>query len=281
MSKKIFLCAISNISSGSCAEDCGFCTQSAKHHADIQRYKHKDINLIVQEAKAAKANGAIGFCLVTSGKGLDDKKLDFVCKACEAVKKEVKELNIIACNGLANLEQLKTLKNSGVDLYNHNLESSKEFYKTLCSTHSWEQRYQTCLDAKEAGLKLVCGGIFGLGESEDDRISFIQSIKSLNPSTVPMNFFHPNPALPIQKKPMDEDEALEIIKYVRSELPNTRLMVAGGREITFKTKQAQIFDAGANSIVIGNYLTTTGAKPHKDIEMIKSARYEIALYCDA
>jgi len=281
MSKEVYLCAISNISSGSCNEDCGFCTQSIKHHADIQRYRHKDIAEIIKEAKNAKANGAVGFCLVTSGKGLDDKKLDFVCKACEAVKKEVKELNIIACNGLANLNQLKILKSAGVDLYNHNLESSKKFYESLCTTHSWEERYQTCLHVKDAGLKLVCGGIFGLGESEDDRVSFVQSIKSLDPFTVPMNFFHPNPALPIKREPMDENEALEIIRYVRSKLPKTRLMVAGGREITFKTKQSQIFDAGANSIVVGNYLTTTGNEPNKDIEMIKNAGYEIAPYCNA
>jgi len=280
MSKEIFLCAISNISSGSCHEDCGFCTQSAKHHADIQRYRYKDINQIVEEAKSAKANGAVGFCLVTSGKGLDDKKLDFVCKAAVAVKKEVKEISLIACNGLATLEQLKTLKNAGVELYNHNLESSQNFYKTLCKTHSWEERYQTCLHVKEAGLKLVCGGIFGLGESEEDRASFIQSVKSLEPFTMPLNFFHPNPALPIKSNPMDEDEALKIIQQVRKQLQKTRLMVAGGREITFKTKQAKIFDAGANAIVVGNYLTTPGAEPNKDIMMIKNAGYEIASYCN-
>ena len=280
MSKEVFLCAISNISSGSCAEDCGFCTQSSKHHADIQRYKYKDIKEIVKEAKVAKANGAVGFCLVTSGKGLDDKKLDFVCQSAIAVKKEVPQINLIACNGLASLEQLRTLKKAGVELYNHNLESSQNFYKTLCNTHSWEERYQTCLHVKESGLRLVCGGIFGLGESETDRASFIQSVKSLNPFTMPLNFFHPNPALPIKTKSMDEDEALKIIQQTRAELPNTRLMVAGGREITFKTKQNKIFDAGANAIVIGNYLTTSGAKPNKDIVMIKNAGYEIASFCN-
>ncbi len=278
MSKEVFLCAISNISSGSCAEDCGFCTQSSKHHANIKRYKYKDINEIVEEAKKAKANGAVGFCLVTSGKGLDDKKLDFVCQSAIAVKKEVPQINLIACNGLANLEQLKTLKKAGVELYNHNLESSQNFYKTLCQTHSWKERYQTCLHVKEAGLKLVCGGIFGLGESEEDRASFLQSVKSLDPFTIPLNFFHPNSALPIKVNPMDEDDALKVIKQVRDEFPKTRLMVAGGREITFKTKQNKIFDVGANAIVIGNYLTTSGDQPCKDIEMIKKAGYEIALW---
>jgi biotin synthase len=280
MSKEIYLCAISNISSGSCLEDCGFCTQSTKHHADIQRYRYKEISEIVKEAKIAQENGAVGFCLVTSGKGLDDKKLDFVCKTSEAIKKEVQKLHLIACNGLADFKQLQTLKSAGIDLYNHNLESSENFYKTLCTTHSWEQRYQTCLNIKEAGLKLVCGGIFGLGESEEDRASLIQSIKSLEPFSVPLNFFHPNPALPIKKSPMPETEALQIIRYARKNLSNSRIMVAGGREITFKTDPSQIFVAGANSIVIGNYLTTKGDKPNKDIEMIKNAGYSIASYCD-
>ncbi len=279
MNKEIFLCAISNISSGSCREDCGFCTQSTKHHANIERYRYKEIDKIVEEAKNAKKNGAIGFCLVTSGKGLDDKKLSFVCEAAEAVKKEVEDLNLIACNGLADLNQLKTLKSVGIELYNHNLESSKNFYANLCTTHSWEERYQTCLYAKEAGLKLVSGGIFGLGEKKEDRVSFVQSIKSLDPFTMPLNFFHPNPALPIKANPMDENEALEIIKYVRNELPHVRLMVAGGREITFKTKGGKIFDAGADAVVIGNYLTTVGEAPNKDIEMIKKAGYKIAQYC--
>ena len=109
MKKSIFLCAISNISSGSCAEDCGFCTQSARHHADIERYKYKPVDQIVFEAKNASNNGAIGFCLVTSGLGLDDKKLSFVCEAARAIKAELPDLNLIACNGIASVEQLKTL----------------------------------------------------------------------------------------------------------------------------------------------------------------------------
>jgi biotin synthase len=162
MSKReIFLCAISNISSGSCNEDCSFCTQSAKHKANIQRYKQKDIDTIIQEAKKAQAVGAVGFCLVTSGVGLDDKKLSFVCEIALKLKKSV-DLHLIACNGLATKKQLQTLKDSGIDLYNHNLESSREFYKNICSTHSWEERYETCQNIKEVGLSLVCGGIMGI-----------------------------------------------------------------------------------------------------------------------
>lgn len=279
MKKEIFLCSICNISSGSCAEDCGFCTQSAKHHADIMRYKYKAIEQIVLEAKNATNYGALGFCLVTSGLGLDDKKLAFVCEAARAVRAELPGIHLIACNGIANLEQLKTLKDAGVNSYNHNLETSKRYYEKVCSTHSWEERFETCLAVKESGLHLCSGGIFGLGESKEDRESFIESIKELSPATMPLNFYHPNPALPLQANPLSEEEALEIITRVRKALPETMLMVAGGREITFKSRQSDIFAAGADAIVIGDYLTTKGQAPTEDLDMIRSLGYEIAKSC--
>ncbi len=278
-SKEIFLCSICNISSGSCVEDCGFCTQSAKHHADIQRYKYKPIDQIVTEAKNASNYGALGFCLVTSGLGLDDKKLAFVCEAARAVREALPSIHLIACNGLATLEQLKVLKEAGVDSYNHNLESAQSYYGKICTTHSWEERFQTCLHVKEAGLFLCSGGIFGLGESKEERTSFIQSIKELSPATMPLNFYHHNPALPLKANPLSEEEALEIIKEVRAALPQTMLMVAGGREITFKNRQCDIFAAGADAIVIGDYLTTKGQAPTEDLEMIRSLGYTIATHC--
>jgi len=281
MKKSIFLCAISNISSGSCAEDCGFCTQSARHHVDIERYKYKPVEQIVFEAKNASNNGAIGFCLVTSGLGLDDKKLAFVCEAARAVKAELPDLNLIACNGIATVDQLKILKDAGINSYNHNLESSETFYNKICTTHSWESRYQTCLNVKEVGLSLCSGGIFGLGESKEERTAFIQSVKSLNPDTMPLNFYIQNPSLPLKAAPLSEKEALEIITEVRAALPNTRLMVAGGREITFTSKECDIFAAGADAIVIGDYLTTKGELPASDREMIERLGYEIATTCHA
>ncbi|WP_024955484.1 biotin synthase [Sulfurospirillum arcachonense] len=272
----IFFCSICNVSSGSCNEDCSFCTQSVKHKADIQRYKYKDISQIVNEAKKARSHGATGFCLVTSGKGLDDKKVAFISEATKAVKKEIEEFNVIACNGTASLEQLKALKKAGVDSYNHNLETAEDYYHTICTTHTWQERFDTCKAVKEAGLNLVSGGIFGLGESVEQRTSFINSLKQLNPKTVPLNFYHPNPALPLKAEPLDIDEALELIKWVRAELPNVKLMVAGGREITFKERQSEIFEAGANAIVIGDYLTTSGEAPTKDKDMIESLGLKLA-----
>ncbi len=278
--KTIYLCAISNIESGTCAEDCKFCTQSVRYKADIQRYKRKNIDDIVKEAKLARQNKAIGFCLVTAGKGLDDARLKFVCEAAKAVKKENLGLKIIACNGTATLEQLLELKKAGVDNYNHNLETSRDFYKNICTTHTWDERYKTCQNVTKAGLKLVCGGIFGLGETQEDRISMIESIASVHPTNVPINFFHPNEALPIVKNSITKEQAFELIKLTSSMIPNAhKIMVAGGREIMFKDDQYKIFDYGANSIVIGNYLTTVGKTAKDDIRELENLGYNIANNC--
>ncbi len=278
MSKKIFLCSISNISSGSCAEDCKFCTQSIYHNVEIEKYSKKDIDLIVQEAKHVSELGALGFCLVTSGKGINRQSLKYILSVAEKVKSEVPQLNLIACNGVATKEDLKELKSVGVDSYNHNLETSKEYYKYICSTHSWEERYQTCENVKEVGLKLCTGGIFGMGESEEERESFINSLLSLQPESIPLNFYHHNPALPLKPNNLTIDQGLKIIKNIRDQF-NGRLMVAGGRESFFKERQYEIFEAGANSIVIGDYLTTKGEKEHKDLEMLRRLGLEIAKEC--
>lgn len=280
MSKKVFLCAISNISSGHCIEDCKFCTQSVKYGAKIERFYHKPIETIVKEAKVAKERQAIGFCLVTAGKGIDEKTLRFVCEATQAVKKEVDGLNIIACNGTATKEQLLILKDHGVDSYNHNLETSEKFYPNICTTHEWRERYETCENVKKAGLKLCTGGIFGLGEKMEDRLDLLESIKCLDPESVPINFYHPNDALPLEGKLLPKDEALEMIRIARSILENRRIMIAGGREITFGDEDYKIFEAGANAIVIGNYLTTQGKDPMRDHKMLSNLGLEIAKNCN-
>ncbi len=278
MSKSIMFCAISNISSGNCAEDCSFCTQSAYNESGIETFKKKPIEQIVKEAKIAKKNGALGFCLVTSGRGLNDKKLEFVCEATKAVKNEV-EIMIIACNGIADKHQLQELKNAGVDSYNHNIETSKSFYDKICTSHDWEQRYTTCKNVNEVGLMLCCGGIFGLGESEEDRLEYLKALKSLNPFSTPINFYISHPSLKVPKYDLTQDEALGIIKSVKATLPNSRVMIAGGREKVFPNNQKAMFEAGVDAIVVGDYLTTKGDNPLRDFELIKSLGYKVETTC--
>ncbi len=277
MKEKIFLCSICNINSGTCLEDCKFCSQSVRYKADIERYKQKDIELIKQEAISARDSGALGFCLVTADKGLDDKTLEFVCSVAKEVQKVAPQLRLIACNGTATLEQLKELKNAGIKAYNHNLETSKAFYEQICTTHPWSERYETCQNVNAAGMVLITGGIFGLGETQEDRVSMLRSLASLNPTSVPINFYHHNEALQLQPNPLTTDEALSLIKLTREMIPNAqRIMVAGGRELMFGERQSEIFEYGANSIVIGNYLTTAGREMNKDLQMLKELNLQIA-----
>lgn len=277
MSQKIFLCSICNINSGTCNEDCKFCSQSVKFKADIERYKQKPMGQIVDEARRLEALGALGFCLVTAQKGLEDKTLEFVCNVAHTLKREVPRLRLIACNGTASVEQLQELKRAGVSAYNHNLETGREFYPQVCTTHPWDERYETCENVNTAGLKLISGGIFGMGETQEDRISMLHSLKTLNPVSVPLNFYHHNPALPLNPNPLTIDESLGLITLARQILDKAdRIMIAGGREITFKERQNEIFGAGANSIVIGNYLTTAGRDAHTDLLMLQELGFEIA-----
>lgn len=280
--KTIMLCAICSVSSGNCSEDCGYCTQSAKIKADIETYSLKSTEQVVAEAKMAAKNHALGFCLVTSGRGLgklEGKKVEFIARTARQIKKEIPGLMIIACNGEASYEALKEIKDAGVFSYNHNLETSREFFPKICTTHSWDDRFQTNLNAKRAGLMLCTGGIYGLGESNEDRISFRNSLKELEPFSSPINFFIPHPALPIKQPMLSVQEALKIVRDTKEALPNTRIMIAGGREKILGDRQYEVFDHGAEALVIGDYLTTKGEIASRDIEELKKRGFKFASIC--
>lgn len=277
--KTIMLCAICSVTQGNCAEDCAYCTQSAKAGADITKFKEKSVQQVMDEAKMAYKNHALGFCLVTSGARLNDKKTDYIASLARAVSKEVPNLMLIACNGMATYEQLCELKNAGVFSYNHNLETSREYFSKTCTTHSWDERYQTNLDAKRAGLMLCTGGIYGVGESEADRVSFRASLKELEPFSSPINFFIKSDALRLVQPPLSADEALKIVRETKSALPETRVMIAGGREKILGERQYEIFENGADAIVIGDYLTAKGEKASKDIEELTKRGFGFASIC--
>ncbi|MDD3817440.1 MAG: biotin synthase, partial [Thiovulaceae bacterium] len=151
------------------------------------------------------------------------------------------------------------------------------FYPQICTTHSWDERYETCQNVKKAGMVLLSGGIFGLGESQEERVSMIEALASLEPTSVPINFYHHNEALQLSPNPLSIEEAFGLIRLVREKIPNAeRIMVAGGRELMFGERQNEIFAHGANSIVIGNYLTTQGRDKNKDLAMIDALGLEIA-----
>lgn len=272
--KKIFLCALSNVSSGNCPEDCAFCTQSAHNVSNIDKYRQKPIDTVVQEAIFAHEHKANGFCLVTSGLRLNKHKKKYILDLANAIKKRA-NIRLIACNGLASYEDLVDLKNGGIDAYNHNLETQEDFYTSICTTHSWKERFQTCLNVKKAKLMLICGGIFGLGETKEQRTQLFHSLKELQPQKIPLNFFIADSGLKISKPVMSKEEALEIIAQAREHFPKAIIMVAGGRELVFKDEWTEIFAHGANSIIAGGYLTSSGNGTQRDIEQIQKAGYRI------
>ncbi len=278
--KQIFLCAINNVLSGTCNEDCKFCTQSVRYKAPIERYTYKEESRVLEEARQAAANGALGYCLVTAGKGLDGKTTEYIARLADRLSRELPGLRLIACNGTATPEQLRHLKAHGISSYNHNLETSRRYYPEICSTHSWDERYATCEAVKSTGLSLCTGGIFGMGEKKEDREALLESIASLHPESVPLNFYIPNPALPIPKRTIDREAGLSVIRRMRERIPDLPLlMVAGGREALFSGYEDAMFDAGANAIVIGDYLTTPGEAPDRDRQRLQDLGYEVATEC--
>lgn len=280
LKREIFLCSISNVSSGNCPEDCSYCTQSVHYKTGVGVYKFKDVNVVLQEARALKNFGALGFCLVTSGRELDSEKCEYIASLASAIQKEDLGLHIIACCGRADEDSLSYLKKNGVGSYNHNLETAQSFFPKICSTHTWEERYATCENALKANLGLCTGGIFGLGESWEQRMEFLASLQSLRPHSTPINFFIHHPALPINENSLSREEALECIVMAREYLPTVRLMIAGGREVVFGEDQKDLYESGIDAIVLGDYLTTSGRSPQKDVEEILSYGLSLATVYD-
>lgn len=270
MHKKVFLCSISNVLNGGCAEDCAYCNQSTKYGKNTKSTGYKPKSEVLSEAQNLAKFGASGFCLVTSGRDLDSKKCEYIAELAREIKARLPKMLLIACCGIADKASLAHLKASGVDSYNHNLECAESYFAKICTTHSFESRIQTCQNALSVGLKLCSGGIYGVGESVAQRIELLKTLKSLNPHSSPINFYIPNPALPLPNAVISRDEALEVIIMARELLRDSILMLAGGREVVFGRNQREIFTHGIDAIVLGDYLTTSGEAPKADIEMLSN-----------
>ena len=269
--KDVKICSIVNAKSGRCVEDCSFCAQSSSFKTDSPEYELMDVEEIVAAAKEAEAFGSNEFSIVASGTSLDDRKeLDRVIEAIKRIKAET-QLETCCSLGLMPLEHLKELKEAGLDRCHHNLETAKSHFDKIVSTHTYEDEVNAVQNAKEAGLKVCVGGIFGMGESFAQRAELAFSSRELGTQSVPVNFLKPIEGTALDHlEPMPHYEALRTIALLRLVLPDIDLFVCGGREEVLADKQEQLFSAGANGILGGNYLTTKGQDPKRDIEMIES-----------
>ena len=265
------ICSIVNAKSGRCVEDCSFCAQSSSFQTDAPETELMSVEEMVAAAKEAEAFGANEFSIVASGTKMDDRKeLDKVIAAVRRIKAETK-LETCCSLGLMELDDLKELKAAGLDRCHHNLETAASFFNNIVTTHTYEDEVKAVQNAKEAGLQVCVGGIFGMGETFAQRVELAFSIRDLGTQSLPINFLKPIDGTGLDHlETIEYYDALKTIALLRLVLPKIDLFVCGGREEVMTDKQEQLFSAGANGILGGNYLTTKGQDPKRDIEMIKS-----------
>lgn len=273
--KKISLCAIINARSGNCGMDCRFCSQSSHNHTPIETFPLLAQDVLRQRILDLARWPVCHIGIVTSGGALRDEELEQVLAVVRSLPSAVRSR---VCTSLGRLESpaLRRLAGQGVQRFHHNLESSRRYYAQVCTTQSWEQRRDTVLRVRQAGLSTCTGGLFGLGESWDDRISLAFSLRELGVDSVPLNFLHPHPQTPLaDQPPLDAEEALRIIALFRHILPRTTLRICGGRPLVLGARQADMFRAGANALMTGDYLTTHGSAVEQDCAMIAAAGLEV------
>ncbi len=266
----ISVCSIISAKQGCCSEDCRFCSQSSRYQTEISDFpliEEREITVAVEVVKEYKSN-CIG--VVTSGYSLEgNDDFDRICDDAYKLSKEDGPA-IHTSIGTITSAMAKKLVSNGVEMINHNLETSEKYYPNICTTHSYSDRVETIKIAKKAGLKICSGGIFGIGESVEDRLELAFKLKELDVDAIPLNFLNPVKGTPFSlEKPLEPMEILKIIAVFRYVLPKKELKVAGGREEGLRDLQSWMFYAGANSTMIGDYLTTTGKLPKDDLQMIK------------
>ena len=266
---RVDLCAITNAKSGNCSQDCAFCAQSSHHNTKANIYSFVSVEDILERAKKAFVSGAHRFCIVTSGCFVDDKEFREICKAVRLIKKNFPSLRMDASLGKLTREQAMALKEAGLDRYNHNIETVESLFSKICTTHSFKDRLDTIRILKEVGIEVCCGGIIGLGETDIQRVEFAFYLRELDVDCLPINFLNPVKGTPLENNRASEPiELLKIISIFRLILPKKQIRICGGRQSNLRQLQSQIFFAGADAIIIGDYLTTKGNEPHEDLKMI-------------
>jgi biotin synthase len=266
---KVSLCAIVNAKSGLCPEDCAFCAQSAHHATTVAQYPLLDEQTLLENARRAAACGAGCYGIVTSGSGIrSGEELDRICSVIRKIRAE----GLIAPGaslGTLDAFSVHALKDAGLVTYHHNLETSRSFFPQICSTHDYEDDVATVRLAKQAGLRVCSGGLFGLGESMAQRVELALTLRELDVDSVPINFLDPVDGTPLAgSNNLSPLECLHIIALFRLIIPKAHITVCGGREKNLRDLQSWIFMAGASGIMTGNYLTKEGRQPSDDRQMI-------------
>src|SRR5487761_852278 len=268
--------SIISAKTGGCPEDCTFCSQSARYTTDVERRPMLPTAQLVELSRRTRALGGTEFCIVVAVRGPNRHLLEQVCEAARAIRAEV-ELEVAASLWLLGAGQAEQLAAAGIHRYNHILEAGSRFFPRICSTHSFEDRQATCRRAVAAGMELCSGGIFGMGEAWDDRLDLAFALRELGAREIPCNFLDPRPGTPLGDRallrPLD---ALRCTAMVRLVNPTAVVRYAGGRESVLRDLQAYGMPAGANGLIVGNYLTTMGRSAAADLAMLADLGMPIA-----
>ncbi len=271
----INVCAIINAKSGRCSEDCRFCSQSSHYSTTIDKYPLLEKDEIIAGARRAAEHGINRFSIVVSGRDVKNSaEWESICGTIDEMR-SIAGVDICASLGTLTKEFAGNLKKAGLKRYHHNLETSESFFPSICTTHSYEVRAETVKAAKEAGMSVCCGGIFGLGETRTHRIELAFALKELDVDSIPLNFLNPIPGTPLEKaEPLHPMEILKIIALFRFVNPTKGIRVCGGRDKNLRSVQSLIFAAGASGLMTGNYLTTAGSNVNDDMQMIEDLMLE-------
>ncbi len=274
--KTVQLYFLVNAKSGLCPEDCGYCSQSKISSAPIEKYRMLSADQLLDGARVAAERQSKTYCIVISGRAPSEREMTAVETVVPRIKQEL-GLKICACLGLLTPEHAARLKSCGVDRVNHNLNTGEEHYAEICSTHTYQDRLQTLNNVRDAGLELCSGGIIGLGESHRDLVSMAMDLRSLKTESIPLNFLHAIEGTPLQNRndltPQDCLRALCMMRFVN---PSSELRIAGGREKHLRSLQPLGLYV-ANSLFVGDYLTTKGQAPEADYQMVKDLGFEVTM----
>ncbi len=264
---EVHLCSIINAKSGRCAEDCAFCAQSAHHQTDAPVYPLVEEERLLESARDAESSGSACFGIITSGTTVNGAELEKILAALRRIRQETTILP--SCSlGIIDEETAVKLKEAGMDTYHHNLETAESYFPAICTTHDYQDDVNTVRAVKKAGVKVCCGGIFGLGESAAQRVEMAFTLKELDVDSVPLNFLNPIEGTKLEGAAnITAMQCLKTIALYRFILPDKRITVCGGREKNLRDLQSWIFFAGANGTMIGNYLTTMGRNVEVDKKM--------------
>ncbi len=273
--RRVKLNYLVNLKSGLCPEDCSYCSQRLGSKAEILKYTWLKPDEASKAAAAGVAGGAKRVCLVASGRGPTDRDVDRVSKTIEAIKEENADVEVCACLGLLSDGQAERLRAAGADAYNHNLNTSEATYAGITTTHTYADRVQTVQQAQAAGMSACSGLIAGMGESDADLVDVVFSLRALDPDSVPVNFLIPFEGTPLAKEwNLTPQRALRILAMVRFVCPDVEVRLAGGREVHLRSMQPLALHL-ANSIFLGDYLTSEGQEGKADLAMIADAGFEV------